>query len=112
MFPLSRTFLTFAAAATLVALTTANTPALAGEVTLNSGPVAPHEPMIATIGNKRVIAFYVPGDGRCSVHVVMWNSDDMDAKTAAGFRVSLDPGQTTSVDSPDNKTLTLRCGDF
>ena len=30
--------------------------------------------MITTVGNKHVIAFYVPGDGQCNVQVVIWNS--------------------------------------
>jgi hypothetical protein len=112
MFPLSRNFLKFAAAGALVALTAASTPARADELIQNLGPVGPHEPIITMVGNKRVIAFYVPGDGRCNVQAVTWNGDDTDANTAAGFKVSLTPGQTTSIDSAENKSLTLRCGDL
>ena len=112
MFPLSRNFLKFAAAGALLAVTAASTPALADELNQNLGPVGPHEPMITMVGSKRVIAFYVPGNGGCNVQAVIWNGDDTDANTAAGFRVSLNPGQTTSIDSPDNKLLTLRCGDY
>ena len=110
MFPLSRNFLKFAAAGALLALTAA-TPALADELTQNLGPVGPHEPMITTVGSNRVIAFYVPGNGGCNVQAVIWNGDDTDANTAAGIRVSLNPGQTTSIDSVENKSLTLKCGD-
>ncbi len=109
MFPLSRNILNFAAAGALVALTAA--PAYADEMIQNPGPVGPHEPIITTVGSKHVIAFYVPGHGACNVQAVIWNGDDMDANTAAGFRVSLDPGQTASMDSVENKSLTLRCGD-
>ena len=112
MFPLSRNFLKFAAAGALVALTAVSTPAHADEMVQNLGPVGPHEPMIATVGGKRVIAFFVPGNGNCNVQAVIWNSDDTDATTAAGFRASLNPGQTASIDSVDNKSLTLRCGDY
>ena len=112
MFPLSRNFLKFAAAGALVALTAVSTPARADELVQNLGPVGPHEPMITMIGSKRVIAFYVPGNGDCNVQVVIWNGDDTDATTAAGFRVSLNPGQTTSIDSAENKSLTLKCGDY
>lgn len=112
MFPLSHNFLKFAAAGTLLALTAASTPALADEMAQNLGPVGPHEPMITTVGSKRVIAFYVPGNGGCNVQAVIWNGDDADANTAAGFRVSLTPGQTTSIDSAENKSLTLKCGDY
>lgn len=111
MFPLSRNFLKFAAAGAFLALTVSGTPARADEMAQNLGPVGPHEPMITTVGSKRVIAFYVPGNGGCNVQAVIWNGDDTDANTAAGIRVSLNPGQTTSIDSVENKSLTLKCGD-
>ena len=60
----------------------------------------------------RVIAFYLPGNGGCKVQAVIWHEGDTDANTAAGIRVSLNPGQTTSIDSAENKSLTLRCGDY
>ena len=110
MFPLSRNFLKFAAAGALVALTAASTPASADEMIQNLGPVGPHEPMIATVGSKRVIAFYVPGNGACNVQAVIWNDDDADATTAARVRISLNPAQTASIDSAENKSLTLKCG--
>ena len=112
MLTLSRNFLTFAAAGALLALTAAGPPARADELVQNLGPVGPHQPMITTIGSKNVIAFYAPGDGDCNVQAVIWNRDDADAATAAGFRVSLTPGQTASIDSTENKSLTLRCGDY
>jgi hypothetical protein len=112
MFPLSRNFLKFAAASTLLALTAASTPVLADEMVQNSAPVGPHEPILTMVGSKRVIAFYVPGNGGCNVQAVIWNGDDTAATTAAGFRASLNPGQTTSIDSAENKSLTLRCGDY
>jgi hypothetical protein len=113
MFPLSRNFLKFAAAGAIVALTAVSTPAHADEMVQNLGPVGPHEPMIATVGGKRVIAFFVPGNGNCNIQAVIWNSDSTDgADTAAGFRVGLKAGQTASLDSADNKSLTLRCGDY
>jgi hypothetical protein len=111
MFPLSRNFLKFAAAGAFLALTLSGTPARADEMAQNLGPVGPHEPMITTVGSKRVIAFYVPGNGGCNVQAVIWNGEDTDANTAAGIRVSLNPGQTTSIDSVENKSLTLKCGD-
>jgi hypothetical protein len=112
MFPLSRNFLKFAAAGGLVALTAVSTPARAGEMVQNLGPVGPHEPMITMVGSKRVIAFYVPGNGGCNVQAVIWNGDDTAATTAAGFRASLNPGQTASIDSAENKSLTLKCGNY
>ena len=70
MFPLSRNFLKFAAASAIVALTAVSTPARADELVQHLGPVGPHEPILATFGNKRVIAFYEPGNGRCELQEV------------------------------------------
>ena len=111
MFPLSRNFLKFAAASALVALTAAATPARAGEMIQNLGPVAPHEPLMTTVGDKHVIAFFVPGNGQCNVQAVIWNADDMEAKSAGGLRVSLNPGETASIDSSATETFILQCGD-
>jgi hypothetical protein len=56
MHPLTRNwFLGFAAAGAL-ALTVANVPAFADELTQNLGPVGPNEPILTTVGSKRVIA--------------------------------------------------------
>lgn len=104
--------LKIAAVGAIVAFSAASTPARADEMTQNLGPVGPHEPILAAVGDKRVIAFYAPGTGTCNVQAVIWNGDDTDAVTAAGIRISLDPGQTASIDSPENKSLTLRCGDY
>jgi hypothetical protein len=112
MFPLSCNFLKVAAASTLVVVTAVSAPARADEMRQNLGPVRPHEPMITTVGSKRVIAFFVPGNGRYNIQAVFWNGDDTDADTAAGVRVSLNPGQIASIDSVENKSLTLRCGDY
>ena len=60
----------------------------------------------------RVIAFYLPGNGGCKVQAVIWHGGDTDANTAAGIRVSLSPGQTASIASAENKSLSLKCGDY
>jgi len=109
MFSLSRNFLKFAAAGALVALSAATTPAMTDEMV---PAVGPHEPILTTVGNKRVIAFFVPGNGQCNVQAVIWNADDAEANTAAGVRVSLQPGQTAYIDSSATELLTLRCGDY
>ena len=111
MFPLSLNFLKFAAAGAFIALTAATTPASAGEMVQNLGPVAPHEAILKTVGNKHVIAFFVQGNGQCNVQAVVWNADDMEAKSAGGFRVNLSPGQTASIDSSMTETFALKCGD-
>ena len=59
MFPLTRN-LSLAVAGALIALTAVGPPARADELTQNLGPVGTHEPILTTVGNKRVIAFYEP----------------------------------------------------
>ena len=98
------------AAAAVVALTALSTPASANEMVQNLGPVPAHEPILKTVGNKHVIAFYLPGNGQCNVQAVIWNADDVDAKSA-GVRISLNPGQTASIDSSATESFKLRCGD-
>jgi hypothetical protein len=78
----------------------------------NLGPVGPHEPILAMIGHMRVIAFYVPDSGTCALNAVVWNWNDIDANSASRVRVSLNPGQTASIDCAGNHVLTLRCGDY
>ena len=78
------------------------------------GPVAPHEPILTTFGNKRVIAFYEPDNGRCFVNAVVYDKTDADTgqTTAARVRVDLNPHQMVHIDSTDNKSINLRCGDY
>ena len=111
MFSLSRNFLKFAAASTLVLLTAATTPASADDLVQNLGPVAHDQPILKTVGNKHVIAFFVEGNGQCNVQSVMWNADDMEAKSAVGVWFSLNPGQTASIHSSATESFTLKCDD-
>ena len=78
----------------------------------NLGPVGPHEPILATVGGKRVIAFYEPRSGQCGMHVVVWNAADASGTSAARVRVSVDPQQVVHIDSADNKSIDLKCGDY
>ncbi len=107
--------LKFTAASALVALTAASTPARANEMIHNLGPVGPHEPILATVGTKQVIAFYLPYSDGCAVHTVIWNTTDADrlsaAHSAERVRIGLKPGQIAHIDSADNVSLGLQCGD-
>lgn len=105
-------FLKLAAAGAIVALTATSTPARADDMVQNLGPVGPNEPILATFGNKRAVASFTSGSGACALQAVVWNADDIDATSASQFRVSLNPGQTTQIDSSNNKTFTLQCGAF
>src|SRR5215470_16656438 len=113
MFPLTRNFLKFAAASSLLALTAISTPASADEMVQNLGPVAANEPILTTVGNQRVIAFYEPDNGHCAVNAIVYDKTDPDTgmTTAARVRINLAPGQTASIDGAENNSLTLQCGD-
>jgi hypothetical protein len=103
-------FLSFAAAGALV-LTVASSPGYADELAQNLGPVGPNEPILTTVGSKRVIAFYVPGNGLCGINVVVWDRSDDSGNSAARVRVSLNPRQSVHIDSAENKSINLQCGD-
>jgi hypothetical protein len=111
MLSLSRRVLEFAAAGSLIILAaTTTTPASADEMVQSLGPVGPQQPIIATVGDKRVIAFFAPGNGRCNVQAVVWKADDLDAKSASGVKFSLRPDQSASIDASGSDTLGLKCG--
>ena len=109
MQPLSRS-LGFAAVGAL-ALTVASSPGYADELAQNLGPVGPNEPILTTVGSKRVIAFYVPGNGHCGINVVVWDIADINGDSAARVRVSLSPRQMVHIDSAENKSINLQCGE-
>lgn len=96
----------------LLALSALSLPARADDLAQNLGPVGPHEPILATVASKRVIAFYEPRSGQCGMHIVVWNSADASGASAARVRVSLDPRQVVHIDSADNKSIDLKCGDY
>ncbi len=102
------------AAGAFVALTAAGPPACAEEILQSLGPVGPHQTILTTFGNKRVIAFYEPDNGHCALYAVVWEKTDAETglTTAARVRVSLNPRQMVHIDSTDNKTINLQCGDF
>jgi hypothetical protein len=109
MFP--RTHILSFAAGAILALTAPNSPARADELAQNLGPVGPHEPILTTVGSKRVVAFYEPDGGHCAVHAVVWNTTDVNADSAARFQATLNPRQKIQIDSPENKSVHLQCGD-
>ncbi|MFZ2017812.1 MAG: hypothetical protein WAU90_03945 [Methyloceanibacter sp.] len=86
-------------------------PARADELIQNLGPVAAHEPIMTTFGNKGVIAFYEPDGTHCGLYAVVYNLADESGASAAQIRVSLNAGQVVNIDSPDNKSLSLQCGE-
>ena len=109
MNPLTR-FLCFAAAGAFT-LSTASSPVRADEFFQNLGPVGPHDAILTTVGSKRLIAFYEPDGANCGLNVVMWDSADESGDSPARVRVSLIAHQTVHIDSADNKSINLQCGD-
>jgi hypothetical protein len=110
MFSLTRNFLEVASAAAVVALTALSTPAGANEMVQNLGPVPAHQPILKTVGNKNVLAFFEPGNGQCDVQAVIWNADEIETNPTR-VRISLYPGQSASIDSSATESFKLRCGD-
>lgn len=113
MFQISRfRLLGLAAAGALAALTAASASASAGDQPMtNFGPVGPHEPILVTVGNQRVIAFYAPERGECAVSAVVFKDGEADAPySSARVRISLRPGQMFQLDGPTRQSMSLLCG--
>jgi hypothetical protein len=109
-FPRSR-FLSAVNALFVLALTAAGGSALAETPTNNLGPVGPREPILAMVGGQRIVAFFVPERGECSLSAVTWKDDAASAPYAsARVRVSLKPGQTLSLDGAQRQSMGLLCG--
>jgi hypothetical protein len=41
----------------------------------------------------------------------VWNTTDVNADSAARFQATLNPRQKIQIDSPENKSVHLQCGD-
>jgi len=85
-------------------------PARAEGPVQNLGPVPAHVPIVTTFGNKGVIAFYEPDGTHCGLYAVVYNLADESGASAAQVRLSLNAGQIVNLDSPDNQSLSLQCG--
>ena len=110
MHPLIRNWcLGFAAGAFAFAATIS--PTYAEDPAQNLGPVGANEPILTNVGNKRVIAFYEEDDDRCGMHIVVWDLADVSGGSAARFRATLNPHEVIHIDTPDDKSLDLQCGE-
>ena len=86
--------------------------ARADELAQNPGSVKSNEAVLKTVGNQRLIAFYEPGNGDCGLNVVIWPTADESGNSSTRVRVSLEANQAAYIDSTDNKSIKLQCGDF
>jgi hypothetical protein len=94
-----------------LSLTAAATPVLAEAPASNLGPVGPREPILVSFGGQRVVAFFAPEQGECAVSAVTWKDGETSAPYAsARVRVTLEPGQTLSLDGAQRQSMALLCG--
>lgn len=87
----------------------ASIPALADKPLTNLGPVGPGEPILVTVGDQRVIAFYAPERGKCAVSAVIWKDIGEDTRSTR-VRLNLKPGQTLQLDGSQRQAMSLLCG--
>ena len=93
-----------------IVFATASKPSFAEEYVTNLGPVGPNEPILASFGGQRVIAFFVPERGSCAVHTFMWKDGGADAPYATSrVRVNLRPGEMARFDNA-HLSMNLLCG--
>lgn len=106
-----RTFrtLSIAAATALSVLAATFTASAADDSWANFGPVGPNEPILATVGDSRLVAFYEPDDGTCSVSAVMFSVDG-DGHESKRVRVALHPGELFHMDGVKDEHVVLTCG--
>jgi len=98
------------AAAGALSLLTATSFANAGEATkMNLGPVGPHKPILATVGGSRLVAFYVPDQGKCAVSAVMSTAKADGSIDAKRVRVALHPGELFHLDGFNNERVVFTC---
>ena len=91
-------------------LAVASTPAFAEDYVTNLGPVGPNEPILANFGGQRVVAFFVPERGACSVHTFMWKEAGADAPyVTTRVRMNLRPGEMARFDNA-HLSMNLLCG--
>jgi hypothetical protein len=74
-------------AGALVALVTGGMTARADELAEHLGPVGTNDTILATFGNKRIIAFFERDNGRCAVSAVVFEKTDADTGMTTGARI-------------------------
>ena len=111
MFALSK-MAGYGLATTLIILGGFGLSAFADEPIQHLGPVGPHEPILTTVGTKGVIAFYEPDGTHCGLYAVVYSLNDESGASGAQVRIRLNARQVVNIDSPDNKSLSLQCGDY
>ena len=99
-----------AAAAALAVTFLAAAPASAAE------PIAPMQAVVADVGDKQLVAYYMPAAGRCALTMMLDESADsrerggMPVTAAARVSVELRAGETASVDAANGERVAFTCG--
>ena len=102
---------TLTAAGALAALLSGGVPASAEDNKSNLGPVGPREPILATFGDKRVVAYYERDGDMCDVSAVVFDTSAAGGGNASTrVRVSLHPGELFHVDAVGDDEVMLTCG--
>ena len=77
----------------------------------NLGPVGPREPILATVGEKRVIAYYTKDGKNCEVSAIVFDKSPTGGGHASSrVDVALRPGELLHLGSVKEKTVALTCG--
>lgn len=99
------------AAATALTMLASTDMASADQAQVNLGPVGPYEPIVATVGDKRIIAYYAPEGGKCAISAVVFDTSTTDrGQTPSRVRVALHPGELFHLDSVVDQTVVMTCG--
>ena len=107
----SLNILPIAAASVLTVLAFTHMASAADQTRANLGPVGPNEPILATVGEKRVIAYYERDDGKCEVSVVVFDASPKGGgRGSMRVRVALHPGELFNLDSVEGQRVVLTCG--
>ncbi|ODR95157.1 hypothetical protein AUC70_05420 [Methyloceanibacter stevinii] len=75
----------------------------------NLGPVGPYQPILAKVGDSRLLAYYEPDQGKCAVSAVMSTAAADGAVDAKRVRVSLHPGELFHLDGVNNERVVFTC---
>lgn len=106
-----RNILPIAAASALTAFAATETASAEDRHSANLGPVGPHEPILATFGDKRMVATYEPNGDSCSVSAVVFDtSPNGGGEASTRVRVDLHPGEIFNLDAVADRRVMLTCG--
>jgi len=106
-----RNVLSIAAATALTALAAINMASAGESQRANLGPVGPNEPILATFGDKRMVAYYEPSGGTCAVSAVVFDaSPNGGGEKSTRVRVVLHPGELFNLDLVKDERVMLTCG--